>query len=633
MTEERKQHLSKKIEELKNKIYSKTETLKKKARTHIHEDVKDVPSAWKDEEGPTATPKKKKRNLLQSSMFRKLFFGALTFFVLSIGFGVYMFFGGSNTVSADNIDITVLGNAFANGGEELPLQIQITNRNNVPLEYTDLLIEYQRGAGLGEDIHRERIGVGTISAGAVIKQLLNVTLFGQQGTTRDIAITLEYRVPGSNAIFVKQKAYTVNISSAPVSLLVTGPENSGSNQNLSFTIRTNLNTPEPVENMMVVVEYPRGFDFKSATPAPTYGDNIWVLGDLAPGNEKEIKIDGVIVAQPTEQRAFNVYVGQQKDVNEREMGVQFNSQSYVVAIQKPLLDTKITVNGNDAAEVVVGAPANIQGKIEWRNTTGQRLTDVEIVAELEGPLINFSSVTTAGFFESATNKIIWNRQNLPAFADIKPGQSGTLVFGFQTLPPTNGSSSAINLSMKVRDPEHVNSFLDIKNFDRQVLRVATNLQMVGHALYHSGVFQNTGPLPPTPGQPTTYTISWSLANSLNDISGAEVRAKLPIYVDYVGSTSPGSESVTYNQTTKEIVWNIGTIKKGTGSNLPPKTLQFQVRLNPSATQIGTSPFLVQNITYKGTDVASNALLTGNIPNITTTLVNDLNYNYQHDKVE
>ena len=75
------------------------------------------------------------------------------------------------------------------------------------------------------------------------------------------------------------------------------------------------------------------------------------------------------------------------------------------------------------------------------------------------------------------------------------------------------------------------------------------MQMVGHALYNSGAFQNTGPLPPTPGQSTTYTISWSLVNSLNDVSGAEVRGKLPIYVEYVGTKSPNSVSIIFNQTT------------------------------------------------------------------------------------
>lgn len=624
---------SRKIEELKNKIYSKKAKLDPKPRGEIHETSHMVNDEWKEEE-KKVVKKKNRPNLLKSSIFRKMFFGSLIFFLISIGFGVFMFFGGSNTVSADNIDISVLGNAFASGGEELPLQIQISNRNNVGLEFADLLVEYQRGAGVGEDIFRKRIGVGEIPAGSIKKELLNVTLFGQQGTTRDIKMTLEYRVPGSNAIFVKEKVYTVNISSAPINLSVSGPENSGSNQNLSFSVKTSLNTPEAVKNMMLVVEYPRGFDFKGATPSPTFGDNIWILGDLNPGAEKEIKINGVIIAQSGEQRAFNVYAGQQKDVNEREMGVQFNSQSYIVAVQKPILDTKITVNRSRDLEVAVSAGDNVSVAIEWSNPTNQRLRDVEVTAEIDGSIVSYSSIDSdSGFYESSTNKIIWNRQNLPVFADIQPGQSGSIGFSFRTLPPTTSSEATINISVKTRDPDNINEFLDIKNFERRVVKVATKMQMAGHALYNSGAFENTGPLPPVPDQSTTYTISWSLVNSLNDVSNAEVRGKLPIYVDWVGPVSPRSESVIFNPSTKEIVWNVGTVKKGSGTTLPPKEVQFQVRFNPSTIHSGDIMDLVESIKYKGVDTATNSQINGRIGDIRTNLTNDLNYNPQNDRVQ
>jgi hypothetical protein len=384
--------------------------------------------------------------------------------------------------------------------------------------------------------------------------------------------------------------------------------------------------------MMIVAEYPRGFDFKSASPEPTFGDNIWILGDLNPGAEKEIKVDGVILAQSGEQRAFNVFVGQQKDVNERDMGVQFNSQSYVVSIQKPLLDTRITVNGNPNPEVVVTSGSNVKVEIDWNNPTNQKLSDIEIVAEVSGPIVNFSSIETSGFYESSTNKIIWNRQNYESFASVNPGADGTLNFSFRTLPPTSGSEASVSLSVKARDPNNVNEFLDIKNFDRRTLKIATNLQMVGHALYNSGALKNTGPLPPTPGEATTYTISWSLVNSLNDVSGAEVRGKLPIYVEYVGTKSPNTESVVYNQNTKEVVWNVGNVRKGTGSSLPAKEVQFQVRLNPSATQAGEVLNLVEGIKYKGLDFSTNTQINNTYSNITTNLSKDLNYNPQNDRV-
>jgi hypothetical protein len=182
---EKNQKFSRKIEELKNKIYSKKQKLAPKQRSEIHEKKHEISSSWKDDETEKII-KKPAKNLLGSSMFRKVFFGSLIFFVASALFGLFMFFGESNTVSGNNIDISILGNAFANGGEELPLQIQITNKNSVRLRILQtLLIEYQRGAGLGEDIYRERIGVGDIPAGDVSSNnYLNVTLVWAAGNNK-----------------------------------------------------------------------------------------------------------------------------------------------------------------------------------------------------------------------------------------------------------------------------------------------------------------------------------------------------------------------------------------------------------------------------------------------------------------
>ncbi len=66
-----------------------------------------------------------RKSLLANSVFRNFFIGAIGFFIIASAFGAYMFFAGSNTVSADNIEINILGNAFVSGGEELPLKIEI----------------------------------------------------------------------------------------------------------------------------------------------------------------------------------------------------------------------------------------------------------------------------------------------------------------------------------------------------------------------------------------------------------------------------------------------------------------------------------------------------------------------------
>lgn len=626
-----------KIEHLKERLYSpKSKNIEEKPRGVIYEDPHSVSGAWPKE--PTMTHKKRK-NLLHNSMFRKFFIGAIIFFVLSVGFGMAMFFGGSNTVSADNIDIVVLGNAFVSGGEELPLEIQLVNRNNVSLEYGDLIIEYQKGSGGGEEIQSDRVTVGTIPAGGMVEKLVNITIFGQQGTTRDFNITLEYRVKGSSAIFVKQKPYVVNISSTPVNLLVEGPDVTNSNQEISFDVTASLNTESSVKDMMIVVNYPPGFDFEEAIPEPTFSNNIWSLGDLQKGSEKKITVRGIVVADADEDRAFNIYIGSADPENEQRIGTQFNSQNYIVAIEKPFLDLKFTVNGNSSPEVSLVPSAQFaEGKIELINTLDTKMTDVEVVAKFSGNAFDSSMVTTNdGFYDTNKQSVTWNSQTANKLQSFDPGDSETVGFRFKPLnfSTTNIKNPEINieLSVRARQPSLGNLFREIDNYVEKKIKYGSSMQITGNALYNSGPFVNTGPLPPKPGSPTTYTIVWNVVNGNNKISEAKATTTLPLYVTWKDKISPTSQDVTYNTSTHEVTWDIGTLEPFVGTSTSARQVYFQVELNPSGSQSGSVVNLTSDTVLRGKDSFTGAELNRTLQNITTRLNLDSNYNATNDKVE
>jgi hypothetical protein len=187
--------------------------------------------------------------------FKKFFIGAIIFFVATLGFGSYMYFSGGVSVTSDKIDIIVLGNAFTKGGEELPLQIEIVNRNNAKLELANLIIEYPRGANddAGDMVRIPRDAIGTINAGESITRNVKVSLFGEEKSIRPVRIRLEYHPEGSNAIFTKETEYGVTISSAPLSLLVESPDTVTPEQSMIFTVTAKLNTTLPSGTTMLQI--------------------------------------------------------------------------------------------------------------------------------------------------------------------------------------------------------------------------------------------------------------------------------------------------------------------------------------------------------------------------------------------
>src|SRR3989338_824025 len=104
-------------------------------------------------------------------------------------------------------------------------------------------------------------------------------LFGEQGSVRQMKISLEYRVEGSNAIFLKDKFFEVSINSTPIDLLIGAPSEISSNQDINLDVKATLNATKPASKILLKVDYPIGFQFVKAIPAPSSGNNIWNLGD------------------------------------------------------------------------------------------------------------------------------------------------------------------------------------------------------------------------------------------------------------------------------------------------------------------------------------------------------------------
>ena len=135
------------IDRLRKKLYSRTGNgLWTRKRRELRELSNTVGTDWADD--TTKQPKKQKRDRFFGVV---LVFSAI-FFVASIGFSALFFFADRNTISSKNIDIEIQGPATIGGGEELVLQLVVTNKNPTDINNVDLLIEYQDGARLATDI-------------------------------------------------------------------------------------------------------------------------------------------------------------------------------------------------------------------------------------------------------------------------------------------------------------------------------------------------------------------------------------------------------------------------------------------------------------------------------------------------
>ena len=619
------------LEELKSKLFSKT--YKMPDLTHggfSRQQKKDIPDSWNTKEEEV---KIEEKFYMKTSLFKKFFIFSIIFFVIALGFAIYMFLGGGNTVSNENIDISILGNAFTAGGEELPLQIEIINKNNSPLELADLLVEYPKGSSvdLSQDAERLRSSLGTIPAGGVRNENVKVVLFGEQGSIKPLKISLEYRIQGSNAIFVKEKPYEVSISSAPINLSIEAPTEASPNQDVVLNVKSILNATKAASKILVKLDYPVGFQFVSAKPSPSFGDNVWSLGDLAPGAERDISVVGKMVdVYDGEEKTFHIFTGSQSDSDKSSIGVVFNSLGHTVLIKKAFIEAKLYVNGIYQREYAVNTKTPIQGEIRWANNLETRISDLEIRAKISGNAVDRRTISSQrGFYNSSLDTIIWDKNSMSEFEEINPDDSGSVGFSLSPASLVSGSggmisdpSVTIEVSITGKQPLEGNAVKVLNNSESKIIRVTSDVGLAGKAIYYSGPFTNTGPIPPKADQETTYTIVWSLSNSANNISKAKLVSTLPPWVRFTNAFSPSSEDLTYNASTKEIVWNIGAIPKGVGITGSEREISFQVGLTPSLSQLGTSPVIINDAVLTGHDDFANVDIRVNKGSLNTRLSND-----------
>ena len=626
------------IEELKSKLFSKSYQTKIEHKDRFtHFEKKDVPDAWgKSPKFDLAPSYSSEKFFMKTSVFKHFFIFSLVFFALTLLYASYVFFGGSNTVSNDNIDISIVGNNFTAGGEELSLVVGITNKNSSALDLVDLVVEYPKSSRLGSTAppsgtERFRESLGTIPAGVVRNENIKLILFGEQGTERQIKISLEYRVEGSNAIFVKEKFYEVTISSTPLNILVDAPKVISPNQDITLNIKTTLNATNPASKILLKIDYPLGFQFKSSVPVPSLGNNIWNLGDLAPGAERNVVVTGQMIdVFDGEEKIFHISSGSQSGGDKSLIDVVFNSLAYSVGIQKPFIEAKLYVNGVYQREYATTAKNPVRGEIKWTNNLDTKVNDLEIRAKISGNSFDRETIDSdQGFYDSAIDTIIWDKNSESELSEVNPGDSGSVNFSVSPrllFSATGGiiSDPSININISISGKQMTTGYttVDLNNSDSSVIRIISDVGFATKALYYSGIFTNTGPVPPQVGKETTYTVVWSLSNTSNSISKGIVRSSLPSWMKFTNKISPESEDVTYNPSTREIVWNIGRIPRGTGIATVDKSVSFQVAFTPSLSQVRTTPVIVNEAVLTGHDDFANVDVRVSKSSIRTQLEND-----------
>lgn len=564
-------------------------------------------------------------------VFRRLLIAALVFFVVSLGIAAFMYFYGNNTISAKNISIEVSAPPSVPSSDTFSFDIMLQNNNNSDLVESALIIDYPEGARYVEDntkpLVSDRIDLGTVAKGAIVKRTLSARLFGEEDAEKNIRIRFEYKVKDSNGVFSKEDDFNVVLRLAPLVLSVDALKEVNSNQEITLTTKVISNSNNVLSNVALNVTYPYGFTYTSSNLEVDGKTGQFPLGELKPNETKTVEIKGVINGQSAEDKVFKFNVGTANSAEEVKVSTLLATYVHDMTIRADFLATSITFDSR-AGYATAGTP--IRGSIQWKNTLSVPINDARFSLKIEGDLISRGDIASdRGFYDSNDGTIEWNKNVDKDLEEIPPGETGSFGFTIPLLAKEEAitgriTNPKVTLSFDVHGRRITDRDVteDIEASFVRVVPIVTEATIDAKTFYAKGPFKNAGPTPAKAENKTTYTMSIALNNTTNEITNGEVTATLPTYVTYEGEVSPSSDKVTWNANTRQLRWTVGTLSPRTGYGAAPRTLYFKVGVTPSRTQIGQVLMLVDDIEFNGRDSFANTDIKANSP-ILTTLIQDV----------
>ncbi len=506
---------------------------------------------------------------------------------------------GTQEVKEANVGLVIESPESIASGSEAIYRFKIENKDNVDLVGIELELGYPEGVSFSssqpkaENLSGTRFKVADLAPGQNVVVNLKAKVTGNVNEEKKLTAKLHYKLSNFNSEFVKENFAFTRIVAAGLTLALEGPTNTSSSQLVVYTLKYKNTSDEDIKNARIRFQYPEGFVFGSSEPQPDLGNNVWSLPNLLASGEGVISVQGSFKSvNPGESKTATaefLVLGPNA-----EYFIQ-NSTSFSTGIDSlPLFVEQVAENLTTPGVVKPGETLNYS--LKFQNKGSNVASGVNIVVTVNSKAVDLSTLTAEGG-QISGNTISWNASGVPSLENLGPNEAGLLGFSVKVNNPATKDSSKnvlVDTSVKIKSNEYSTPFPgnDLSLKVSSPASVSSKLEYV------------SGSLPPKAGTTTTYKVRFLLSNSGNDFSDGVLTAFIPLGSGgFVAGSINSSESTKadFDSSTGKLTWNFGSLQAHTGKFSQPRVLEFSIRLNAVASQVGQSPTLVKDIRMQAKD--------------------------------
>ena len=540
-------------------------------------------------------------------VFKKIFSKVLVFFLfflffLSVGFVVYQTY-----FKADKVEVSVQSPTVVLGGEEFKIETKVTNYSPFLLKNVSLRLVLPENSRTS-DFKKEKFltkFLGDVSEKSEVKTNFSLRIFGPPHKIQVLKLVLSWEKPGFKINFKKEKEVKIEISEPIVELDFFTPKEVLPENEFSFSLKYQNNSSKYLKNLAIKFSFPENFQVIESSPE--LDGNLFLIKEISPFGINKINLKAKISSFVNERKTIPL-VADVSFSREDESILIERKEGGINLIPPPLA---LTIIPSFDKEKPLKLGQTLRFRIYYQNNTQIALKNLVVKTRVDSNLFDYKTLKTDGEFDLRKKEIIWLAALKESLETLSPGQQDFVEFEIslkkEFIPKNeNDFNKTIEVESEISTLT-VPYYLQAKKLisrSKMSFKLQTKIELICKALFYDAPSKilNQGPFPPKVGKTTNFTIHWEAKNYFNDLENVEIRTFLPENITYTGvfKTNTSFEPV-YNERTKELVWRLDKVEKGSGIVKEKPYLIFQVALVPSPTQKGKFVNLEDEVTFSAVD--------------------------------
>ncbi|MBN2884900.1 hypothetical protein JXE04_03170 [Patescibacteria group bacterium] len=515
---------------------------------------------------------KKRKRLRLIVLFKQIF--VLTIFVCG-AYGAYYYYF-NRPAGTDNIILNIQAPDKVLVGETVVYDINYTNNSGISL--SDVKLELILPASF---VHIDSVppsnginswSLETLEPGASGVVTVNGYLVAPVDSANVITAKLNYIPANFSSEFKKEStANTVisgigfNVSLDYLNMALVGQKNE---LKLNFDNFKNNNLAEYYLEIIASDNFKiKNLDLGTTNKLPlteieNVGERKWLISGLPYDSEEKllVPIDFSLESKNQDREDFSIRL-YKKEAGGRDL--VFWEKTISFEIMKSDLNIGLSLNG-EKSDQTINFGDKLNYNLSYSNNGDATIYDLVLMAIIKGDFVDWSALEDAHNGSLSGNAIMWTKEELPALAELAPGQTGNLDF---SLAVKNFSINDLGIDTYINSYAQysLNNNKDEISEDNRSNTIKTeinsDLLLVDKFLYFNedNVPVGSGPLPPKVNEETKIRVYLTVKNNLHDLSQVEVTLDLPPGVDWSDNDSTNVGTIQYDQARRQVVWRLGLL--------------------------------------------------------------------------